>query len=243
MSLAQRGHHIMRAYDLELGRLRTLVLDMKDRVIAQTQEALSALLEPDLNAARLVLDREPGIDTLTLEADEEIFMLIAKRQPTAVDLRLVMAISKVVNNLERCGDHAVQIARSAIQLNETDSHHPPATLAKNLEQLAAEVCRVLSKAVGALAEADLTQAIAVFEAETGLYRQAASAREQILDSQPSQAPKTLAELLAIQHALERLGNHGANIAEQAVYVIRGDDVRYRNRELLIDALRQAAPRA
>jgi phosphate transport system protein len=234
-----RGHHIMRAYDQELARLRNLVLEMKTRVLDQTREALTALLQPDVNAAHGVLDREPGIDTLTLEADEEIFILIAKRQPTAVDLRLVMAISKVVSDLERGGDHAASMARSAIRLHQAGHRQPTAPLSESLQQLFATGCRMLEQSVTALTEAKLEQAIEVFERETAFYNQVRATREEILDSDYAQQPRALAELLAIPHALKRLGNHGANIAEQAVYVIRGDDVRYRNRELLIDALRQA----
>ncbi|EIC21374.1 phosphate signaling complex protein PhoU [Thiorhodovibrio frisius] len=234
-----RGRHIMRAFDQELARLRDLVLDMKTRVLEQTREALTSLLEPDINAAHLVLDREPGIDTLTLEADEEIFIVIAKRQPTAVDLRLVMAISKVINDLERGGDHAASMARSAIRLHESGYSPPSVPLSKSFEQLFAAGCQMLEQGVTALAEADLTPAIEVFELETAFYQQVRSTREDILDSPYAQQPRAMAELLTIPHSLKRLGNHGANIAEQAVYVIRGDDVRYRNRELLIDALRHA----
>lgn len=239
MSETPRGRHIMRAFDQELARLRDLVLNMKNRVLEQTREALRGLLQPDLNAARVVLDREPGVDILTLEADEEIFNVIAKRQPTAVDLRLIMAISKVINDLERGGDHAASMARSVIRLHE--SGYPPlsAPLSNSLEQLFAAGCQMLEQSVTALTEADLAPAIEVFEHETAFYQQVRSTREDILDSPHAHQPRALAELLTIPYALKRVGNHGANIAEQAVYVIRGDDVRYRNRELLIDALRHA----
>lgn len=239
MTQAQYGNHIVRAYDRELGRLRALVLDMKTRVIEQTRVALAALLQPDLNAAHQVIGREPGIDTLTLEADEEIFILIAKRQPTAIDLRLVLAISRVVNDLERGGDYAVRMAHSAIRLHEHGIPSLPEPFAQALEQLSAEVCRRLEQAVRALSAAELDQAIAVFETELQFQQCTLTVREQIFASPQASQPQTLAELLSIHYALERLGQHGANIAEQAVYVIRGDDVRYRNRELLIDALRQA----
>lgn len=237
---SQRGRHIMRAYDQELARLRDLVLDMKSRVLDQSREALSSLLRPDLKAARTVLDREQGIDTLTMEADEEIFIVIAKRQPTAIDLRLVMAISKVVNDLERCGDHAASMARCAIRLHDSGYHPPSEPLSESLEQLFEASCHMLEQGVTALADAALAPAIAVFERESAFYQQARSTREQILDSDYAQDPRALGELLAIPYALKRLGNHGANIAEQAVYVTRGDDVRYRNRDLLIDSLRHAA---
>lgn len=239
MIQSQRGHHIMRAYDQELARLRDLVLEMKTRVLEQSREALTALLQPDLDAARVVLDREPSIDTLTLEADEEIFLVIAKRQPTAIDLRMIMAISKVINDLERGGDHAASMAHSAIRLHEAGHPPPPAPLSGSLERLFAAGCHMLEQGVTALTSAELTAAIEVFEREPAFYQQVRSTREEILASSYAQQPHALAELLTIPHSLKRLGSHGANIAEQAVYVIRGDDVRYRNRELLIDALRQA----
>ncbi|MBK1647061.1 phosphate signaling complex protein PhoU [Rhabdochromatium marinum] len=235
----ERSGHIVRAYDQELARLCNLVLEMKTRVLDQTREALTALLQPDPNAARTVLHREPGIDTLSMEADEEIFIVIAKRQPTAIDLRQVLAISKVVTDLERAGDHAASMAYSAIRLHEITREPPPPALTQALEHLFDTGRQMLEQAVAALSEADLEQAIAVFEREADFHQQVLDTRDAILDSTYAQSPRALAELLAIPHALKRLGNHGANIAEQAVYVCQGDDVRYRNRELLIDALRQA----
>lgn len=238
MTQAHYGKHIVCAYDRELSRLRALVLDMKTRAIEQTHAALGALLQPDLTAAHRVIDREPGIDTLTLEADEEIFILIAKRQPTAIDLRLVLAISKVVNDLERSADHAARMAGCVIRLHKQGVRSLSAPLAQALEQMSTEVCRLLDQGIKALTEAELNQAIAVFEAEPQFRQAALVAHEQLFDTPETAQPRVLAELLTIHSALKRLGDRGASIAEQAVYVIRGDDVRYRNRELLIEALRQ-----
>jgi len=107
-----------------------------------------------------------------------------------------------------------------------------------LRELESLACHMLEHALDALAQADLNQAIAVFETEARLYRSAEKLQQRLLTAVSTERPATmLADLIVINHALERLGNHGASIAEQTVYVVRGDDVRYRNRELLIDALR------
>lgn len=235
-------HHIVTAYDRELARLRALVRDMGERALEQTRTAVEALLTRDLNAARRVLAREPGIDQMNLEADEEIFALIVRNQPTASDLRLVLALSKVVGELERSGDKAVRIAQAVMRLLTGD---PPQLLSEDthdtIRELESLACYMLEHALMALANADLDQAITVFETEAQLERVTERVQQLLLTTAGPELPAAiLADLIIISHALERLGHHGTNIAEQVVYVVRGNDVRYRNRELLIDALRHGA---
>ncbi|WP_295458074.1 PhoU domain-containing protein, partial [uncultured Thiodictyon sp.] len=102
--------HTVRAYDRELVRLRDLIIEMGKRVVEQTHCALAALFEEDLSPAYRVLDREPQIDYLALDADEEVFLIITRRQPTAGDLRIVLALARIAGEAERAADKAARIA-------------------------------------------------------------------------------------------------------------------------------------
>ena len=231
-------HHIVSAYDLELAQLRSLVVKMGSAVVRQTRDAVEALAASSNAGAREVISHDPEIDSLSLAADEEVFRVIAKRQPTAVDLRLVLAISRIVGDLERAGDKAKRIAKHTLKLLENESAPlmPEQTIAP-LRELADSDREALQHAVDGLVEADLGRAIAVFEAEAQLSGASQRLRSALFDPGAALAGDRFAGLLTVAHALERIGNHANNIAEQVVYVITGEDVRFRNRALLIDALR------
>ena len=241
MSYQNDHNHIVSAFDRELTELRSLVVKMGDAVIRQTQDALTALLDQDTARARQVIDREPDIDALSSAADEEVFRVIAKRQPTAVDLRLVLAISRVVGELERAGDKAARIANNTLKLiDEGDAAAVPTVLGKPLRALEALVVERLQQAISGLVDADLGRAITVFESEPQLSSDRQDLSDGLVASNAAFDGISLAALLTIAHAMERIGNHAGNIAEQVVYVITAEDVRYRNRHLLIDALKHRA---
>lgn len=230
-------HHIVNAYDLELAHLRSLVVDMVSAVVRQTQDAIEALTTSNHGLARNVINRDPEIDSLNLAADEEVFRVIAKRQPTAIDLRLVLATARIVGDLERAGDKAKRIAKHSLKLLETESSPVlPETAIAAMRRLMEIDCELLQSAVNGLVEANLDQAIAVFEADARLKDASEQLRTTLLDPAAGLSGDQFAGLLTVAHALERTGNHANNIAEQVIYVITGEDVRYRNRELLIDRL-------
>lgn len=231
-------HHIVSAFDRELTELRQLVVNMGDAVARQTRDAIAALLAADPAGARQVIEREPDIDALSVEADEEIFRVIAKRQPTAVDLRLVLAVSRVVGELERGGDKAERIAHNILKLTDSDQAAQIASiLTQPMHALEQVVLERLDHAVKGLVDANLQLAIDVFEAEPKLGEARAAVTQILVGPDSAFTGTELAALLTIEHALERIGNHAGNIAEQVVYVITAEDVRYRNRSLLIDALK------
>lgn len=230
--------HIVSAYDLELDRLRSLVVEMSSAVVSQTQHSVEALAEGRSAGAQAVIDRDTEINALSMAADEEVFRVIAKRQPTAIDLRLVLATARVVGDLERAGDKAKRIANHTLKLLETKSPPlvPEQALAP-LKTLTISDCEVLESAVAGLVDADLNQAIAVLEEETRIQRASVELRSALFAANAGLTGDHFAGLLTIAHALERTGNHAQNIAEQVVYVVNGEDVRFRNRELLVDRLR------
>ncbi len=229
--------HTVRGYDRDMNRLRELILEMGERVVEQTQSAVNALLKGDLAPAYRVLDREPQIDFLALDADDEAYKLIARRQPKAADLRFVLALSRIANEAERAGDKAARIAHRAIGLRQQATALSPA-LGECLRGLDELVCCAFERAVEAVATFDIQLALTVFEDETALeqanqdlIQHLTSGREMGLSLAQLEA------LFAVGHALNRIGNHAATIAEQVIYVAEGQDVRFRNREILIETLR------
>lgn len=235
-------HHIVTSYDVELTHLRGTVVAMATTVVRQIQEAVDALIASDSALARQVVKRELEVDTLSLAADEEVFRVIARRQPTAVDLRLVLAIARIVGDLERAGDKAERIAKQTLRLTETESGPLlPESALTPMRRLVEIDCQLLLDAVAGLTETDLDKANAVFQAEAQLSAASAALRDALVGPAVGLTGAHFASLLIVAHALERAGNHANNIAEQVVYVITGEDVRFRNRELLIDRLRHRSP--
>ncbi|MBK5940723.1 phosphate signaling complex protein PhoU [Halochromatium roseum] len=234
--------HIVSAYDLELAHLRSLVVDMVSAVARQTRDAVEALATNSSALAREIVDRDPDVDALSLAADEEVFRVIAKRQPTAIDLRLVLATARIVGELERAGDKAKRIAKHCLKLIDTETRPLLPELAiEPMQRLMDIDCELLQDAVSGLVEADLQKAVAVFQADSRLIAASEQVRISLFDPATKLSGDHFASLLTVAHALERTGNHANNIAEQVVYVITGEDVRFRNRELLIDRLRSRAP--
>jgi len=231
-----RGHTV-RGYDRDLTRLRGLILEMGERVVEQTQTAVTALLAGDLGPAYRVLDREPQIDYLALDADDEAYKLIARRQPKAVDLRIVLALSRIANEAERAGDKAARIANRTIDLREGATELSPA-LCDCLRQLNELVCCAFERAMAAVSTFDTQLALTVFEDEAALEDANRRLVQHLISGKEEGLPlPELESLFSLGHALNRIGNHAATIAEQVIYVAEGQDVRFRNREILIETLR------
>jgi phosphate transport system protein len=236
------GHRVSR-YDRELAKLRGIILDMGNRVIDQTQAAVAALVDGEETYAYRVLDREPQIDYLSLDADEEIFQVIARRQPAAVDLRIVLALSRIAGDVERAGDKAVRIARQSLLLRESGLGQGGITsdaLKDLLHRLDDQACCMFERSIQAVASFDVELALGVFEDEPRLVEASNATRALLVqDELDGFDPRQIVCLLTSTHALERIGNHASNIAEQVIYVAEGKDIRYRNREILIETLRHA----
>jgi phosphate transport system protein len=216
---------------------------MGERVLDQVQSAINALINGDLGVAQQVVERERNIDYMELDADEEVFNLIAKRGPTAVDLRLTLALSKVIGDLERAGDKAARIARCAIALDYRSSRLPEPKILHHIRAMSGVVCRMLTNSLDALARTDVDVALAVFQDDRSLEQEFDAAMRHLMTfvfEDPSLLGQVI-ELVFGLKSLERIGNHAGNIAEQVIYVAKGQDVRYQNRENLIAALGQRRP--
>lgn len=233
------GHTVHR-YDQELAKLRGIILEMGERVLEQTKSALDALHGMEEFQAYRVLDREPLIDYLSLDVDEEVFRVITRRQPAAIDLRIVLALSKISGEVERAGDKATRIARQTLELSDLNAGSAllSETLQEPFGRLESAASEMLERCLRSVAAFDVTLALGVFEDESALYQASGETRNLIGEmDREDLLPRQAVCLLTISHALERIGNHSAAIAEQVIYVALGQDVRYRNREILIDTLR------
>lgn len=232
--------HTVRGYDRELAKLRGIVLEMGEHVLEQTRGAIAALMDGEQSQAFRVLDREPQIDYLSLDADERVFRVIIRRQPTAVDLRIVLALSKIADDVERAGDKAARIARQAVELSAMGggAYRLPEELREVFRLLDDKVCCMFKRGIRAVADFDVAESLAIFEDEPALYAASDGLRKLLSDQgRDGLISRQTVCLLTSAHALERVGNHAANIAEQVIYVALGQDVRYRDREILIETLR------
>ena len=236
--------HTVHSYDEELSAARGLVLEMGEYVLEQTRTAVRALTGGNLQLARKVLDGERKIDYLELDADEAIFSLIAKRQPAAIDLRLILALSKVVGDLERAGDKAEQIAWCVIRLMEREGQQPSSKILHHVRHLDQVACSLLGRSLDALARADVDRALAVFSDCSQLEDELDAAMRHLMTF-VFEDSALLGQVLDVAFALRALagiGDHAGNIAEQVIFVARGKDVRYQNKEVLAEALRERRSR-
>jgi phosphate transport system protein len=218
--------HLSKQFDLELENIRTSILQMGGLVEQQVSAAVDAFATGNLGAMQQVIENDREVDAMEVTIDENCTLLIARRQPTARDLRLVMAVSRIVTDLERVGDKAAKIARMSQKLYETERHHfPPLSDIRHCGQLA---LKMLQNSLDSLARMDIEtarQAIredaAIDAGFNGVVRQ--------LVTYMMEDPRTISEALDIiwiAKAIERVGDHASNIAESVVYIISGVDIRH-----------------
>jgi phosphate transport system protein len=236
--------HTVHAYDQELGRVRGLVLEMGEYVLEQTRMAVNALADGDPGLARQVVDGEPRVDHFELDTDEAIFSLIAKRQPAALDLRLILALSKVVGDLERAGDKAEQIAWCVIRLLERDGQQPASRILHHVRRLDEVARSMLERSLEALNQLDVEGALDVFAEDHRLDEEFEAGLRHLMTFvlEDSSLVGQLVDLVFALRALERIGQHAGNIAEQVIFIAKGKDVRYQNKEVLIETLRRRGRR-
>lgn len=232
--------HTVRRYDQELADVRGLVMEMGEFALDQLRSAVTALTTGDVNLARRVVDKERKVDYFELDADEAIFNLIAKRQPAAIDLRLILALSKATGDLERTGDKATQIAWCAIRLIEREGQQPPSRLLHHVRSLHTLACGMMEQALESLAKADVDAALDVFARARQLDEELDAGLRHLMTfvMQDVTLVGQVVDMIFTLRALERVGDYAGNIAEQVIFVAKGRDVRYQNREILIEALRE-----
>lgn len=219
--------HISRHFNEELELIKTQMLTMGGKVEEQVGNAVASLLEANSELAREVIAGEQEIDDLEIEIDEACTMLIARRQPAASDLRMVMSVSKMIRDLERIGDEAKKIAKMAIVLTEEGSA-PHGYL--EIRHIAKGVRAMLKDALDAFARFDVDAAIATLKADDQVDLEYNTALRELI-TYMMEDPRSISRVMNILWALrslERVGDHTKNICEHIVYLVRGEDIRHSN---------------
>ncbi len=218
--------HISSQFDTELTSISSQVLEMGGLVETQIQKAIFALSQLDLDAANEVSVTESQVNAMELDIDRHLSSIIARRQPAAGDLRLLMAISKTTANLERVGDEAEKMARMVRSIIESGS---PRNLPSIELRYAANLASgLLNKALDAFARLDVNAALAILK-EDDLIDQEFDNFVRILVTYMMEDPRMISpslNLLFLAKAIERIGDHAKNIAEFIIYVVKGEDVRH-----------------
>jgi phosphate transport system protein len=220
--------HISTQFDAELRGVSSRVLEMGGLAESQVARAVYALTHFSGETASEVLATEERVNAMEVEIDRDLSTIIARRQPTARDLRLLIAISKTSGNLERVGDEAARIARTVQRLMNSGVSSKMRLPVGDLSFEADLAIASLRKSLDAFARLDSRQALEVIKQDNeidvefdGLMRK--------LVTYMMEDPRTISasiDLVFVAKAIERVGDHAKNLAEQVIYVVKGTDVRH-----------------
>lgn len=226
--------HTSKNYEDELENLRTRVLTMGGRVESQVRQAVLAYSEGDTQMAEQVITIEREINLEHLSADQFCTEVIARRQPAARDLRLLLGVIRVISDLERVADQAAKIAK--LVLRSEPRHALPRVHA--IYQSAEMANTMIRGALDAFAREDSVQARAVMNSDKELDDQYIASMRQLI-TYMMEDPRTIStsiDLMFMNKAIERVGDHAVNIAEHVVYLAKGIDVRHTSVEVVKEAL-------
>ena len=219
------GHHISRQFNEELEDVRNKVLLMGGRVEEQLGQAVRALVTHDLELAALVIRNDYQVNALEVEIDEECTRIVARRQPAASDLRLVMAVIKTIADLERIGDEAKRVAK---MVREELNGHVPEDVRQELQHMGDLVQEMLRMILDAFARVDVTTAVDVVKFDHKVDIKYVSI-SRLLMTHMAEDPRsipTFLDVLWAARAMERMGDRCENIAEYIFYLVHGRDVRH-----------------
>jgi phosphate transport system protein len=231
--------HLSSQFDAELSGISNRVLEMGGLVESQVAQSLYALSHFSGETATQVLGTEERVNTMEVEIDRDLSAIIARRQPTARDLRLLIAISKTIANLERVGDEAARIARTVQRLINTGVSSRMRLPVDDLSFAADLAIAQLRKALDAFARLDTEQALQVLRADDQIDREFDGLLRKLI-TYMMEDPRTISasiDLVFVAKAIERVGDHAKNLAEAIIYVVKGTDVRHTPVDDIADAVR------
>ncbi|WP_428353059.1 phosphate signaling complex protein PhoU [Methyloprofundus sp.] len=225
MEKSRIGQHISHQFNEEIGDLRNKVLIMGGLVEQQTVDAVEAVVTGNIDLAEDVVQSDKTVNALEQEIDGDCLLIIAKRQPAAFDLRLLIGISKTITELERIGDQATRIAEMAFKLEETNRDLSEFRELKHLSEL---VRNILHDALNAFARLDIESSVEILSRDKEIDQEYISVFRQLTLSmmEDNRNIKRALNIMAVIRALERTGDHACNVCDYVIYAVKGEDVRH-----------------
>jgi phosphate transport system protein len=222
--------HLSTQFDTELTSISSQVMELGGLVESQIRRAIYALSQFSVEVANEVTVKEARVNAMEIEIDRDLSSIIARRQPTARDLRLLIAISKTTANLERVGDEAEKIARMVRSIIESGA---PRSLPSLELRVAADLASgLVNKALDAFTRLDIAAAVSILK-EDHLIDAEFDGFVRKLITYMMEDPRMISpslDLLFLAKAIERIGDHAKNIAEFVIYVVKGEDIRHTSME-------------
>ncbi|GAW95359.1 MULTISPECIES: phosphate signaling complex protein PhoU [Colwellia] len=228
MDNLQIGRHISGQFNEDLERVINNVMHMGGLVEKQVADALAAVDQRDVTLAKQVLSKDYQVNAYEVSIDDECTRIIAKRQPAAGDLRLVMAIVKTITDLERIGDEAEKIARVALENFSTSQQY----LLVNLDNLGRRVLEFLQLSLDAFTRMDVDAAIKIHQMDDKINREYEALIRQLM-TYMMEDPRSIPQVMTViwsARALERIGDRCQNICEHIIYFVKGKVVRHTTAE-------------
>ena len=225
MDRSHFGQHSSSQFNEEMESIRSHLMEMGGMVEKQVIDAIQALLQADSALADRVLENEDRVDSLEKLIDSECARVLALRQPAASDLRMIISVTKCVSDLERIGDEAAKVAKMSLELAE-QGESPRGYV--EVRHIGNHVRSMLGDALDAFARFDVQKAVDVAAEDNEVdleYRSAMRALVTFMMEDPRSISRVLNIIWSLR-ALERIGDHAKNIAEQLIYLVKGKDVRH-----------------
>jgi len=217
--------HTFKQLDVDIDNIRTRVLQMGGLVEQQIVKAMEVLADGDLLLAEQVINNDHRVNRFEVELDEACTHFIARMQPAAADLRMVMTVIKTITDLERVGDEAKKIAKMARSIHSAETPHEPRVELRHCAEVAVAMLR---KALDAFARIDLVAAAQVVRQDKEVDAESRAIMRQLATFM-MEDPRTISrsiETIFIAKSIERIGDHAKNISEYVVYMAKGRDVRH-----------------
>jgi phosphate transport system protein len=220
------AEHIYTQYDTDLEAIRAKVLKMGGIVEEQLTDSVSSLINADAKLADSVIKKDERVNALESEIDEDCSLIIAKRSPTARDLRNVLMMLRIITDLERIGDEASKIAKATHRIYEEDRMSKPQT--KEIQSIYEKLQYMLRTALNSFARLDVNETVAVLESDKEVDGEYRAYMRQLL-TYMLEDPRTISlslELMFVAKSLERIGDHAKNVSQNVIYTVKGKDVRH-----------------
>jgi phosphate transport system protein len=220
------SEHTSKQFDQELEGLRARVLQMGGFVEQQVSLAFDALTSGDLEMCATIVANDHKVNGMEVGIDEDCSTIIARRQPAAGDLRLIMTVVKTITDLERIGDEAAKIARMAKLINSVDRVQQPRYV--EIRRMSTLALEMLRRSLDCFARLDVTGSAEVVRTDQHVDEEFRAILRQLITFM-MEDPRTISgsiNVIWVAKAIERIGDHAKNIAEQTIYMVKGKDVRH-----------------